>query len=103
MQRILNKLDYIFEEDERIDESGVRNITKLVKNLKKAVIFFHKDLDGVTSAIGIKSYLEQNYRIKIIDAQPINYGAEEYSVDKPPKGTMLVMVDFAHNKPQVNI
>jgi hypothetical protein len=75
---------------------------ELAKRFKTAKIFFHKDLDGITSAISIKAYL-QDYGIKIVDAEPLNYGAEEYSVRKTKKNVMNVLVDFAHGKPMMNI
>lgn len=54
-------------------------------------------LDGVTSAIAIKSYLER-YGIKTIDTHVIQYGDQEYAVPKPKAKTLHVMVDFAHGK-----
>jgi single-stranded DNA-specific DHH superfamily exonuclease len=43
-----------------IKESGIRDINKIAKRYKKAKIYFHQDLDGVTTAIAMKNYLEQN-------------------------------------------
>ena len=83
-----------------INESGIRNINELAKRYKKAKIYFHQDLDGVTTAIGMKSYLE-NYGIKVVDAEVIQYGDKEFSVKKPDASgdVMPVLVDFAHGKP----
>lgn len=50
----------------------------------------------------MKAYL-QKYRIKTIDAHPIQYGGEEYAVPKPKNKTLVCMVDFAHGKPVMNI
>jgi len=83
-------------------ESGVRNMTKLAKQYDKAKIYFHKDLDGVTSAIAVKKYLEDN-GIKVVDAEPIQYGGEEFSVKKVENGVLPVLVDFAHGKPVMKI
>ena len=99
---ILNKIDLIIEQDKIVSESGIRNISNLAKEYKTAEIYFHKDLDGVTSAIGMKSYLKK-YGIKTVAAHPIQYGGEEYAVPKPKNKTLAVMVDFAHGKPTMNI
>lgn len=99
---ILNRIDLLFEEEKKINESGIRNISNLGKEYKTAEIYFHKDLDGVTSAIGMKSYLKK-YGIKTVAAHPIQYGGEEYAVPKPKNKTLAVMVDFAHGKPIMKI
>ena len=81
-------------------ESGIREINKLAERYPKAEIYFHQDLDGVTTAIAMKNYLEQ-YGIKVVDSHVIQYGDKEFSVKKnDAKGdTMPVLVDFAHGKP----
>ncbi len=81
-------------------ESGIRNINELAKRYKKAKIYFHQDLDGVTTAIGMKNYLENN-GIKVVDAEVIQYGDKEFSIKKPDASgdIMPVLVDFAHGKP----
>jgi len=43
-----------------IKESGLRNIKALAKRYPKAKIYFHQDLDGVTTAIAMREYLENN-------------------------------------------
>jgi len=95
---LLEKLDLL------LNESGIRNISKISKYFDRAIIYFHQDLDGVTSAIGLKSYLER-YGIKVIDAHPVQYGNLEYKI--PPmlkeKGLLFAMVDFAHVKPVMHI
>ena len=53
---------------ERVDESGMRDIKALAKKYKTATGYFHMDLDGVTSAIAMKTYLER-YGIKTIPTQ----------------------------------
>jgi hypothetical protein len=93
---ILTKIDKI------INESGIRNIKELTKKYKEAEIYFHVDLDGVTSAIGMKTYLKK-YGIKTVDAHPIQYGDSEFSPPKPKKNTLHVLVDFAHGKPTMHI
>lgn len=83
-----------------IKESGLRNIKDLSKRYPKAKIYFHQDLDGVTTALAMKNYLEDN-GIQVVDSEIIQYGDKEFSVKKmDAKGdTMPVLVDFAHGKP----
>jgi hypothetical protein len=56
-------------------------------------------LDGVTTAIAMKKYLENN-GIKVVDAHVIQYGDKEFAVKKNDAlgDTMPVLVDFAHSK-----
>jgi len=81
-------------------ESGIRNIRALADRYPKAEIYFHQDLDGVTTAIAMKKYLENN-GIKVVDAHIIQYGDKEFAVKKNDAlgDTMPVLVDFAHGKP----
>jgi hypothetical protein len=83
-----------------IKESGLRDINALAKRYPKAEIYFHQDLDGVTTAIAMKEYLENN-GIKVVDAHIIQYGDKEFAVKKnDAKGDVMpVLVDFAHGKP----
>ena len=41
-----------------LKESGLRDIKKIAERYPKAEIYFHQDLDGVTTAIAMKKYLE---------------------------------------------
>lgn len=83
-----------------INESGIRNINELSKRYKRAKIYFHQDLDGVTTALGMKSYLEQN-GIEVVDSEIIQYGDKEFAIKKleAEGDVMPVLVDFAHGKP----
>ena len=83
-----------------INESGLRDIKALAKRYPKAEIYFHQDLDGVTTAIAMKEYLKNN-GIDVIDAHIIQYGDKEFAVKKnDAKGDVMpVLVDFAHGKP----
>jgi hypothetical protein len=83
-----------------LKESGIRDIKELSKRYPKAEIYFHQDLDGVTTAIAMKKYLEDN-GIKVVDAHVIQYGDKEFAVKKNDAqgDTMPVLVDFAHGKP----
>lgn len=45
----------------------------------------------------------KKYGIKTIRAQKIQYGGSEWSVVKPKKNTLAVLVDFAHGKPMMHI
>lgn len=83
-----------------LSESGIRDINVLAQRYPKAEIYFHQDLDGVTTAISMKDYLEQ-HGIKVIDAHVIQYGDKEFSIKKNDAtgDVMPVLVDFAHGKP----
>ena len=83
-----------------LTESGIRNINALADRYPKAEIYFHQDLDGVTTALAMKNYLE-SYGINVIDSHVIQYGDKEFSVQKPKAqgDVMPVLVDFAHGKP----
>ena len=83
-----------------LKESGIRDIKGLSKRYPKAEIYFHQDLDGVTTAIAMKKYLEDN-GIDVVDAHVIQYGDKEFAVKKNDAmgDTMPVLVDFAHGKP----
>jgi len=83
-----------------IKESGLRNMKALADRYKKAKIYFHQDLDGVTTALAMKNYLEDN-GIKVVDSEIIQYGDKEFTVKKQDAqgDTMPVLVDFAHGKP----
>jgi hypothetical protein len=85
---------------ELIVETGLRDISLLSKRYPKAEIYFHQDLDGVTTAIAMKKYLEDN-GIKVVDCHVIQYGDKEFSVKKnDARGDIMpVLVDFAHGKP----
>lgn len=85
---------------QRLTESGLRDINALAKRYPKAKIYFHQDLDGVTTAIAMKKYLEDN-GIKVVDSEIIQYGEKEFSVKKldAQGDVMPVLVDFAHGKP----
>ena len=83
-----------------IKESGIRDIKNIAKRYDKAKIYFHQDLDGVTTAIAMKNYLEQN-GINVVDCEVIQYGSKEFAIKKPEgEGNIMpVLVDFAHGKP----
>ena len=83
-----------------LKESGIRDISALRKRYPKAEIYFHQDLDGVTTAIAMKKYLEDN-GIDVVDAHVIQYGDKEFAVKKNDAqgDVMQVLVDFAHGKP----
>jgi len=83
-----------------INESGIRDINNIAKRYKKAKIYFHQDLDGVTTGLAMKNYLEK-YGIEVVDAEVIQYGSKEFAIKKPEgEGEVMpVLVDFAHGKP----
>jgi len=94
----------ILRESVLLNESGIRGIRELARRYPKAKIYFHQDLDGVTTALGMKHYLEQN-GIKVVDAEIIQYGSKEFAIKKldAEGDTMPVLVDFAHGKPMFKI
>lgn len=83
-------------------ESGIRNIKELAKKYKEAELYFHIDLDGITSAVGMKKYLEQ-YGIKVVNFHTVQYGDKEWSIAKPEPDKLAVLVDFAHGKTIMHI
>jgi len=99
MEHLIKK---IIREESRIllKESGIRDIKAIAKRYPKAKIYFHQDLDGVTTALAMKNYLENN-GIKVVDAEIIQYGGKEFAIHKPEgEGDIMpVLVDFAHGKP----
>ena len=66
-----------------ITESGIRNITNLLgtdegdEKYEKVKIYFHQDLDGVTTAVAMKKYLE-NQGFEVVDCEVIQYGEKEW-------------------------
>lgn len=86
----------------QLNESGLRNIKQIANQYKEAWIYGHIDLDGVVSSLMMRYYLLQ-YGIKTVNWVPIQYGAQEYAVNKCPEGILAVLVDFSHGKPQFKI
>ncbi len=70
----------------------------LLIKYKSAEIYFHQDLDGVTTAIAVRELLKK-YGFKVVGATYIQYGDTEFAVKKPTPGVMPVLVDFSHGKP----
>lgn len=56
MEKIIKR---ILKETYLLKESGIRNIKDLAKRYQMAKIYFHMDLDGVTTALAMKEYLEK--------------------------------------------
>jgi len=83
-----------------LKETGLRDINNLAKRYPKSEIYFHQDLDGVTTAIAMKKYLEDN-GIDVVGVHIIQYGDKEFAVKKNDAqgDVMPVLVDFAHGKP----
>ena len=90
------------------EEVGIRNITKLIADHKAESgsnhfeIWFHQDLDGVTSALAMKNYLER-YKLKMVDSHITQYGGMEYAIKQKRPDSMAVLVDFAHFKTMFTI
>ena len=85
------------------EEVGIRNIKKIIGPMKTAEIYFHKDLDGVTSALAMKHFLETYYQVKTVDTHQIQYGGLEFAIKHHKEGNLCVLVDFAHGKPMFKI
>jgi hypothetical protein len=100
MKRLIKESDLRRIVNRVLNESGIRDINNIAKRYKKAKIYFHQDLDGVTTAIAMKNYLEQQ-GIEVVDAEVIQYGDKEFSIKKADAQgeVMPVLVDFAHGKP----
>ncbi len=79
------------------------DLTEVVGNLRTCEIYFHKDLDGVTSALAMKQVLKGQYGIETVDCHTIQYGGLEFAVQLPKEGNLAVLVDFAHSKPMFTI
>ncbi|NBO22438.1 DHH family phosphoesterase, partial [bacterium] len=84
------------------EEVGLRDIRKIVNSHKEEhgkdfEIWFHQDLDGVTSCIAMKTYLE-NYGLRMVDCHITQYGGIEYAIKNKKEDSMAVLVDFAHSK-----
>ncbi len=75
-----------------ISESGLRDINNLAKRYPKAKIYFHQDLDGVTTALAMKHYLENN-GIKVVDAEIIQYGDKEFAGEFKINGPMNTVTE----------
>ena len=88
---------------ELLKESGVKNIKDIAKKYQKAKIYFHQDLDGVTTAIAMREYLAK-YGIRTVDCEITQYGSKEWAISAPDsEDIMAVLVDFAHGKPMFTI
>jgi len=81
------------------EEVGLRNLKKIIGDHKEFEIWFHKDLDGVTSALAMRHFLEKYYNLKLIDCHIIQYGGLEFAIKHGKPGTLKVLVDFAHSRP----
>lgn len=81
----------------------VSDLSGIVGNSRKCEIYFHKDLDGVTSALAMKQVLKGQYNIETVDCHTIQYGGLEFAVEPPKEGNLAVLVDFAHSKPMFTI
>jgi len=85
------------------EEVGIRKIKSITKNVKTAEIYFHKDLDGVASAVAIKEFFKTYYDITTVDCHTIQYGGLEFAVKNKKPENMAILVDFAHSKPMFTI
>jgi hypothetical protein len=85
------------------EEVGIRNLKSIIGSIKTCEIYFHKDLDGVTSALAMKQFLKTYYQVETVDAHQIQYGGMEFAIKNHKEGNLCVLVDFAHGKPMFHI
>ena len=78
-------------------------LNSVIGSLRKCEMYFHKDLDGVTSALAMKQILKGQYQIETVDSHTIQYGGLEFAIQSPKEGNLAVLVDFAHSKPMFTI
>lgn len=78
-------------------------LVEIISGSKKCELYFHKDLDGVTSALAMKQILKGQYGVETVDSHTIQYGGLEFAVQTPKPGNLAVLVDFAHSKPMFTI
>jgi len=79
------------------------DLSGVIGKSRKCEIYFHKDLDGVTSALAMKQILYSQYQIETVNCHTIQYGGLEFAVEPPKDGNLAVLVDFAHSKPMFTI
>lgn len=85
------------------EEVGLRNLKSIISGYKTCEIWLHKDLDGIASALSMKSFLKTYYDIETVDAHIIQYGSMEFAIKKGNPDTLKILVDFAHGKPMFKI
>jgi len=85
------------------EEVGIRNLKSIIGTLKTCEIYFHKDLDGVTSALAMKQFLKTYYQVETVEAHQIQYGGMEFAIKNHKPGNLVCLVDFAHGKPMFHI
>lgn len=85
------------------EEVGLRNLRKITKDQKSCEIYFHKDLDGVTSALAMKGFMKNYYNIETVDCHIIQYGGLEFAIKNHQPGNIPILVDFAHSKPMFTV
>ena len=104
----LDTIDQALVGTKRLDsnpstKANTGDISNVIGGNRKCEIYFHKDLDGVTSALAMKQILWNQYQIECVDCHTIQYGGLEFAVQKPKPGNLAVLVDFAHSKPMFTI
>jgi hypothetical protein len=104
----LDTIDQALIGVERIEQkpslsANASDLEKVIGSSRKCELYFHKDLDGVTSALAMKQILKGQYQIEAVDCHTIQYGGLEFAVVPPKPGNLAVLVDFAHSKPMFTI
>jgi len=91
------------QKNEPTISAGKEELNSVIGSSRKCEMYFHKDLDGVTSALAMKQILKGQYQIETVDCHTIQYGGLEFAVQPPKEGNLAVLVDFAHSKPMFTI
>lgn len=104
----LDKMDQALVGTKRLEKNpstlaGKDDLGEVIGNSRNCEMYFHKDLDGVTSALAMKQILKGQYQIETVDCHTIQYGGLEFAVQPPKEGNLAVLVDFAHSKPMFTI
>lgn len=85
------------------EEVGIRNLKKIIEGFENCEIYFHKDLDGVCTALAVKEFMLRFYNIKTVDCHIIQYGSLEFAIKDKKPGNMAIVCDFAHSKPMFTL
>lgn len=80
------------------EEVGIKNLKSVTDGYKNCEIWFHKDLDGVCSALAFKYFFKTYYSIETIDTHIIQYGGQEFAIKTGQDNTLKILCDFAHGK-----
>jgi len=83
----------------------LKKINKMIESYKftEFEIYYHNDLDGVTSAIMIKKYIEENTNLKLHKTYVMSIMESEFIIKKPDPTKFSILVDFSRYKKGINL